>query len=117
MSNHVCVVDGKINRLCPVPQARAAGVEPDVRMKSVLLEPGPDTKSQVVVRRVVDGALSAIPRSNRNNLLWAVMAMPHRDLASENEVSHAIMALRRSERMVLNCLRSTHGRVPGIRQR
>ena len=42
-------------------QARAAGVEPDVRMNPVLLKPEADTRSQVVVRGIVDRELTATP--------------------------------------------------------
>ena len=55
-------------------QARAAGVEPDVRMNPVLLKPEADTESQVVVRGVVDRALTALPWNERHDALWAPMS-------------------------------------------
>ncbi len=55
-------------------QARAAGVEPDVRMNPVLLKPEADTQSQVVVRGQVDRQLTATPWRDRHDALWTPMA-------------------------------------------
>lgn len=55
-------------------QARAARVEPDVRMNPVLLKPEADTQSQVVVRGRVDRRLSAVPWELRHDVLWEPMA-------------------------------------------
>ena len=49
MSNNARVVDGGEIGVAQWLQARAAGVEPDVRMNPVLLKPEADTRSQVVV--------------------------------------------------------------------
>jgi adenosylcobyric acid synthase len=67
-------------------QARAAGVEPDVRMNPVLLKPEADTQSQVVVRGVVDRTLTATPWQDRHDALWVPMAESFDDLESEFEL-------------------------------
>ena len=64
-------------------QARAAGVEPDVRMNPVLLKPEADTRSQVVVRGIVDRELTATPWQERHDALWTPMAEGFDALASE----------------------------------
>ncbi len=64
-------------------QARAAGIEPDVRMNPVLLKPEADTRSQVVVRGVVDRALTQTPWNDRHDALWTPMAESFDDLAGE----------------------------------
>ncbi|MFT5026665.1 MAG: adenosylcobyric acid synthase [Ilumatobacter sp.] len=64
-------------------QARAAGLEPDVRMNPVLLKPEADTQSQVVVRGVVDRELTATPWQNRHDALWTPMVEGFDGLASE----------------------------------
>jgi adenosylcobyric acid synthase len=64
-------------------QARAAGVEPDVRMNPVLLKPEADTRSQVVVRGIVDRELTATPWQERHDALWTPMAEGFDSLASE----------------------------------
>lgn len=67
-------------------QARAAGVEPDVRMNPVLLKPEADTQSQVVVRGIVDRALTDTPWQDRHDALWGPMAESFDDLRSEFEL-------------------------------
>ena len=64
-------------------QARAAGVDPDVRMNPVLVKPEADTRSQVVVRGAVDRALGARPWEERHDDLWAPMAASFDSLAAE----------------------------------
>jgi adenosylcobyric acid synthase len=64
-------------------QARAAGVEPDVRMNPVLLKPEADTQSQVVVRGRADRALTDTPWQERHDALWTPMATAFDELAAD----------------------------------
>ncbi len=64
-------------------QARAAGVEPDVRMNPVLLKPEADTQSQVVVRGRVDRVLTNTPWQDRHAALWTPMAEAFDELHAE----------------------------------
>src|SRR4051794_15058570 len=58
MSNNARVGRGGEMGTAQWLQARAAGVQPDVRMNPILLKPQSDTSSQVVVNGVADVALS-----------------------------------------------------------
>ena len=64
-------------------QAKAAGLEPDVRMNPVLLKPEADTQSQVVVRGVVDRELTATPWQDRHDALWTPMVEGLNELTAE----------------------------------
>ncbi|MGB0112629.1 MAG: cobyric acid synthase [Ilumatobacteraceae bacterium] len=64
-------------------QARAAGVEPDVRMNPVLLKPEADTQSQVIVRGRVDQHLTRMHWEDRHDALWAPMCDSLGDLQRE----------------------------------
>jgi adenosylcobyric acid synthase len=64
-------------------QAKAAKVEPEVRMNPVLLKPEADTQSQVVVRGVVDRELTNTPWKSRHDALWTPMAESFDDLAGD----------------------------------
>lgn len=64
-------------------QARAAGIEPDVRMNPVLLKPEADTQSQVVVRGQVDRALTDTPWQARHDALWDPMASAFDELRAD----------------------------------
>lgn len=56
-------------------QARAAGVEPDVRMNPILLKPSSDTGSQVIVHGEVWGQMDAASYFRwKKNLLPDVLA-------------------------------------------
>lgn len=74
MSNNARVVSGGEIGTAQYLQAVAAGVEPQVRMNPVLVKPETDTRSQVVVRGVVDGELSARPWRERSAVLWPIVA-------------------------------------------
>lgn len=74
MSNNARVVAGGEIGVAQWLQAKAACVEPDVRMNPVLLKPEADTQSQVVVRGVVDRALTDTPWNDRHDALWVPMA-------------------------------------------
>lgn len=67
-------------------QARAAGVEPDVRMNPVLLKPEADTQSQVVVRGVVDRSLSKMHWDDRHDALWQAMSDSYAALVAEYDL-------------------------------
>lgn len=64
-------------------QAKAANVEPDVRMNPVLLKPEAETQSQVVVRGVVDRELTNTPWEHRHDALWTPMSESFDDLAAD----------------------------------
>ena len=83
MSNNARVVDGGEIGVAQWLQARAAQVEPDMRMNPVLLKPEADTHSQVVVRGVVDRALTNTPWNERHNALWVPMADSYDSLAAD----------------------------------
>jgi adenosylcobyric acid synthase len=61
MSNNARVAQGREIGAAQYLQALAAGVEPDVRMNPILVKPGGDNRSQVVVDGVVDHELSRAP--------------------------------------------------------
>nr|WP_041299058.1 cobyric acid synthase [Ilumatobacter coccineus] len=86
MSNNARVVAGGEIGVAQWLQAGAAGVEPDVRMNPVLLKPEADTQSQVVVRGVVDRALSAMPWNDRHDALWTPMAESYDELAAQYDL-------------------------------
>ncbi len=86
MSNNARVVAGGEIGVAQWLQARAAGVEPDVRMNPVLVKPEADTRSQVVVRGVVDRAISALLWEERHDLLWAAMAESFASLRADHEL-------------------------------
>lgn len=83
MSNNARVVAGGEIGVAQWLQAKAAGVEPDVRMNPVLLKPEADTQSQVVVRGVVDRELSATPWEDRHDALWTPMAESYDELRAD----------------------------------
>lgn len=83
MSNNARVVPGGEIGVAQWLQARAAGVEPDVRMNPVLLKPEADTQSQVVVRGVVDRELTNTAWNDRHDALWTPMAESFDSLSSE----------------------------------
>jgi adenosylcobyric acid synthase len=86
MSNNARVVDGGEIGSAQWLQARAAGVEPDVRMNPVLLKPHSDTGSQVVVNGRPDEALSLRPWRGRSAELWPHAAAAYRSLAADYDV-------------------------------
>ncbi len=67
-------------------QAVAARAVPQVRMNPVLLKPSSDTGSQVVVRGVVDGEISATPWMERRAKLWPVVVESLRGLMADFEL-------------------------------
>jgi adenosylcobyric acid synthase len=86
MSNNARVVDGGEIGVAQWLQARAAGVEPEVRMNPVLLKPEADTRSQVVVDGVVRHDLTAMPWRDRGPHLWPAMAAAFDGLRRDHEL-------------------------------
>jgi adenosylcobyric acid synthase len=75
MSNNsaVTVEGGEIGR-AQAMQARAAGLAPSVRFNPILLKPGSDTTSQLVIRgQATDSVTAAEYWSHRNRLLGVVL--------------------------------------------
>jgi adenosylcobyric acid synthase len=86
MSNNARVVDGGEIGAAQYLQARAARVEPDVRMNPVLVKPEADSRSQVVVLGRPDLALSRRPWRERPSSLWPVIERSLRALADEYDL-------------------------------
>ena len=86
MSNNARVVSGGEIGVAQYLQARAAGIEPDVRMNPILVKPEGDTRSQVVVDGRVDLALSGLPWQERGALLWPAAERALRELLTEYEL-------------------------------
>jgi len=97
MSNNARVVDGGEIGVAQWLQARAAGVEPDVRMNPVLVKPEADTRSQVVVLGAADLELSRRPWRERGPALWPVVEESLRSTA----LSKALRSLPERHRSVL----------------
>lgn len=83
MSNNARVVDGGEIGVAQWLQARAARVEPDVRMNPVLVKPEADTQSQVVIMGRADLAVSRMPWQERHDHVWRPMATAFDDLAAD----------------------------------
>src|SRR3954469_1258399 len=86
MSNNARVVDGGEIGVAQWLQARAAGVEPEVRMNPVLVKPEADARSQVVVLGRPDLELSRRAWRERPTSLWPVIERSLRSLAEEHEL-------------------------------
>ena len=65
MSNNARVVGGGEIGVAQYLQARAAGIEPELRMNPVLVKPEGDTRSQVVINGRPDLAVSRLPWRER----------------------------------------------------
>ena len=87
MSNNsaVTVEGGEIGR-AQAMQARAAGLAPSVRFNPILLKPGGDRTSQLVVRGVVAGTVAAGDYFTRRTQLAGVVADELAALRSEFDV-------------------------------
>ncbi len=86
MSNNARVATGGEIGVAQWLQARAAGVEPHVRMNPVLVKPEGDTQSQVVVLGRPDLELSALPWRDRAPLLWPHVEASLRQLLAEHDL-------------------------------
>lgn len=87
MSNNsvVCADGGEIGRAQAL-QAQACGLAPSVRFNPVLLKPGSDRSSQVVVRGRVDGTVSAMGYRERKAELLDVVTDTLAGLRAEFDV-------------------------------
>jgi len=87
MSNNsvVCADGGEIGRAQAV-QAAACGLAPSVRFNPVLLKPGSDRSSQVVVRGKVDGTVSARSYRERKAALLDVVTDTLAELRADHDV-------------------------------
>ncbi|CQD10864.1 cobyric acid synthase [Mycobacterium lentiflavum] len=87
MSNNsaVTVEGGEIGRAQAI-QARAAGLEPSVRFNPILLKPGSDRTSQLVVRGQVAGSVSAASYFEHRDRLTGVVADELASLRDEFDV-------------------------------
>ncbi len=86
MSNNARVVDGGEIGVAQWLQARAAGVEPDVRMNPVLLKPEADTRSQVVMLGRARHDLTVTPWRERGPALWPPMTESFDALRAAHEL-------------------------------
>ena len=86
MSNNARVATGGEIGVAQWLQARAAGVEPHVRMNPVLVKPEADTQSQVVVLGRPDLELSALPWPERAPQLWPPIEASLRELLAEHDL-------------------------------
>jgi adenosylcobyric acid synthase len=86
MSNNARVVEGGEIGVAQYLQARAAGVEPEVRMNPVLVKPEGDNRSQVIVLGKPDLELSRAPWRLRSPRLWPAIESSLRSLADEYEL-------------------------------
>ncbi|WP_020497879.1 cobyric acid synthase [Sciscionella marina] len=87
MSNNSVVTPdgGEIGR-AQAMQALAAGIEPDVRLNPVLLKPGSDRSSQVVVRGQVDGSVTAMSYHERKSALLGTVVSTLDELRADHDV-------------------------------
>jgi adenosylcobyric acid synthase len=83
MSNNARVVDGGEIGVAQYLQARAARVEPDVRMNPVLVKPETETRSQVVVGGRVSEEIGALPWRERAPHLWPAIGTALDSLLAE----------------------------------
>ena len=86
MANNARVVTGGEIGVAQWLQARAARVEPDVRMNPVLVKPESHTRSQVVVHGRVDHEASALPWRSRGPRLWPAVEEALGSLRAEFEL-------------------------------
>jgi len=86
MANNARVVEGGEIGVAQWLQARAARVEPDVRMNPVLVKPEGQTSSQVVVHGRVDHAVSALGWRSRGPALWPAVEEALGSLRADHEL-------------------------------
>lgn len=85
LNSYVTADHGEMGR-AQVVQAQAAGVAPEVTMNPVLLKPGTDTTSQLIVLGRPMGNLDAARGWNRKHELLDVVLGAHRDLQQRFDV-------------------------------
>jgi adenosylcobyric acid synthase len=86
MSNNARVVSGGEIGVAQWLQAKAARVEPDVRMNPILLKPQSDTNSQVITMGKADLELSRSPWQGRSQRLWPIARQALHELVEEYEL-------------------------------
>jgi adenosylcobyric acid synthase len=86
MSNNARVVEQGEIGVAQYLQARAAGVEPDVRMNPVLVKPEGETTSQVVLLGQADRELSEMAWRARPKFLWPAIERSLLSLLDEYEL-------------------------------
>lgn len=84
--NSYITADGLEMGRAQVVQARAAGLEPDVRMNPILLKPSSDTDSQLIVRGEVRGHYDARAYFARKRELVPDIRASFDSLAAEHDV-------------------------------
>ncbi len=84
MSNNaaVCPSGGEIGRAQWL-QAKAARLQPEVRMNPILLKPEADTRSQVVVLGRSEPGIAAMPWRDRREVLWPLISSTLATLMAE----------------------------------
>ena len=86
MSNNAAVTsEGLEMGRAQYVQALAARITPQVRMNPVLLKPGSDTSSQVIVLGKFDPEISALPWMERKARLWPIVCQSLHSLLSETD--------------------------------
>lgn len=85
LNSYVTIDQGEMGR-AQVVQAQAAGVTPEVVMNPVLLKPGTDTTSQLIVLGRPVGDLDAVRGWYRKHDLLEVVLEAHRDLQRRFDV-------------------------------
>ncbi|MCE0762829.1 cobyric acid synthase [Pseudonocardia kujensis] len=85
-NNSVVTVDGGEIGRAQAMQAHACGLEPSVAFNPVLLKPGSDRTSQVVVRGRADGHVSALSYRTRTAALLEVVTQTLADLRRRFDV-------------------------------
>lgn len=78
--------DGKEMGRAQIVQAEAAGIEPDVDMNPILLKPVAEKGSQVVVRGVARGNLSAAAYQRSKRRLWRFITESYTRLARRYDI-------------------------------
>ncbi|MGI8817016.1 MAG: cobyric acid synthase [Pseudonocardia sp.] len=85
-NNSVVTPDGDEIGRAQALQAAACGLEPSVRFNPVLLKPGSDRSSQVVVLGRVDGTVSAMSYRERKPVLLGVVTETLAGLRADHDV-------------------------------
>lgn len=84
--NSFITADGFEMGRAQVVQAEAAGIAPDVRMNPILLKPTTDVGSQVIVRGVATGNMTARAYYRNKRALQPVVKACYEELASEYDI-------------------------------
>jgi adenosylcobyric acid synthase len=85
-NNSVVAIDGGEIGRAQATQARAAGLAPSIRFNPVLLKPGSDRTSQLLVRGKAVGTVSATDYITHRDELAAVVAEDLAGLRADFEV-------------------------------